>query len=359
MLRLPYGVDVASEIMQLITLTLAGCPTVCISSKWKKESIFVHIDNALFVGSHDEATEWKSHFLARARECGVQLNVEPSNDVAQQQDFVGLHLDFKQKTVALKKSFKVPPIDIQTAEDLERMLGKLIYAGTALALPLEKYKWAIKAYRRILSMTARLPARWTAPVLLSRVALQELHAWRSAVVENKPVKVLPAITHEDAPEVIIASDATPDGYGGVIFERGRLPEAFGGLWPSTPSSINEAETLAAAVLLLRFAPRLRNKRVLLWIDNTSTIARILKSARGGALEPHRIAEGIIAIAREYEFLIRVEYIESARNPADPISRQAPLDLELAKELVNEARGRQGTRARRARGRAEATSRRAP
>lgn len=358
MLRLPYGVDVASEIMQILTLTLAGCPSVCKQSQWRQLSIFVHIDNALFVGTQRDAELWKAALLERARECAVQLNVEESNNVNVEQDFVGLHFDFTKKTTCLKHSFKVPEIRINTAEDLERMMGKLIYAGTALGLPLHEFKWTIKTYRRILSLTARTPRCWTSPITLSRVVLREIQAWRNAVIANTPAPVEPSVLHSETPEVIVATDATPVGYGGVIFELGRLPEAFGGLWPSQPSSINEAETLAAAVMLLRFAPRLASKRVLLLIDNTSTIARILKAARGGALEPHRIAQSIIDIAREHNFAVRVQYIESARNPADAVSRQAPVDMELAMAVVNEAWGRKGCKARRARGRVEAPSRRA-
>lgn len=346
MKRLPYGIDAASEIMQLITLTLAGNAQTALNP-WTNARTSVHIDNVLAVGDERAVSQWRQFFLDRCRHCGVQLNDEPGNAVSRCQTFVGLQLDFKAKTVCLKPSFTVPDATPTTAEEFERLMGKLIYAGTALALPLQSYLWAIKCYRRVLSRMAKVPSSWTAPLSLSNSVIRELHAWRDTVLQNQPVPVrLPTAIPNDGvtPDIIVAADATPSSYGGVIFEPGVLPEAFGGFFPHELRSINEAETLAAGILLLRFVERLQHKRVLLLIDNTSTIGRILRADRGGHLQPHRIADEIISIAHSNHFSIRVQYIESARNPADAISRQCPLDLELAKQIVEHAWGRKGTRA---------------
>jgi hypothetical protein len=110
MKRIPYGHDAASEIMHIITSTLAGDPTYCKAeysagnaSAWN-DTTAVHIDNVMFVGP--QATDRAATFVKNCDAAGVQLNVEPGNEPSAVQEFVGMRFDFNNHTVALAKKLE-------------------------------------------------------------------------------------------------------------------------------------------------------------------------------------------------------------------------------------------------------------
>ena len=231
-------------------------------------------------------------------------------------------------------------------EDLERVMGRFLYGSVVLGLRLEQFLFAIKFYRRGLAAAARLPSKWTSALTPPPCVLRDLTSWQSIILANNPVTPNETLLDDgDSPTAVLATDATPNSFGGVLLRAGFEPVAFGGNFGFS-MHINLAEIAAAYIMLLRFAEDLAHSRLLLLIDNTSTISRVLRAARGGCIEPHRIATCIIDLANAYSFKIRVQYIASNRNPADAVSRQQDLDFDLchlALSMVDEARGRQLTR----------------
>jgi hypothetical protein len=278
---------------------------------------------------------------------GVQLNVEPGNEPSAVQ-FVGMRFDFNNHTVALAKKFiaKLPDLRVvRTTQDFESFMGKLLYGGAVLGVDWAQYLWLIKSYRKILSQLARFP-RHAVDLKLPRSAFFQLKKLLSVVRENVPCPVRKPVVRPGGlldVDAIIASDATIKGFGGVLLRRNHLPEAFGSLWPA-PKEINEAETTAAACMLSRFAPSLpRGCSVRLLIDNTSTIHRILNAQRPFCLEKHHIAQRLLDIAEQHGLTLDVQYIASAKNPADAPSRMEEPNTKLMEDVMQSAWGRIGTR----------------
>jgi hypothetical protein len=343
--RMPFGIDMASEIMQLILQTLADVDGAY------KDHLDIHIDNVMCVGSAKLCAQWAAMFKKRCSACGVTLNTEDTNQVRRHCTFCGIVFDFDRKTVAVK-ALTLAKIDRSyvarhtwTGEQLESHVSRLLYCSTVLAIDLSASYFLVKAYRRCLSAFAKHPRNWTSTATLPAKALSDLDVLTRTVLENKPVVVRdkPITNDGFTPDAVIVSDATPTCGGGILFMPGRLPEAFGCRWPNI--DINDAESLGAALLLKRWAPQLTNLRVLLRIDNTTSLHRILRASSGGCLEVNRIAAGLIDTAVEHGFKLRVEYISTARNPADAISRMAVVNDKLVADLLEEAWGRRGSRSR--------------
>lgn len=354
LLRMPYGMDVAAEIMQIVVCTLAGHSEYSVAGRWDGPDPVVHIDNAGLFATSAVCDRWRDMFTAACRECGVTLNKEEANTVSQCLTFVGIRYDLAATSVALKPGFNAPPPlgEVASVTGIEHFYGKCLYGAAVLGVELWRYLFALKWYRRLLAACARGSVRRADTLRVPPVVQRQAEELRAIVVRNDPCPLGTQApideNHDSPPDAVVATDATPAGFGGVLMIPGEMPQAFGGSWPAHVrhclKDINDAETLAAFVALRRFAELLRGKRVLLLIDNTSTISRVLRAARGDRhLEPSRVASEILNLGTHGGFKIRVEYIASARNPADALSRQRPVDVSLAADILNESLERKGTR----------------
>ena len=356
MTRLPYGADVASEVMHIITSALAGDPLYCkcageagIPASSFSRDCAVHIDNVFFGGPH--GAKRASLFLERCKRANAQLNKEEGNTFSTRQKFVGLKIDLEQGTVCLKDGFAKDIItgnSIRTCEDLERAMGKLLYGGAVLGVDWRAYLFLIKQYRRTLSVCARDDKEWTREFKFWRVARQQFEALLAIVRANQPVKVLPKVIDQeiDDPDYIVATDATPTSFGGLLPKPGCLPQAFGANFPERIDDINLAESVAAACVLQRFAeeigsnrPGQRQSKVLLLVDNTSAISRIANTDKHGRLDVDGVAPALRALAAKHGFSICVQYIRSQENPADAVSRMREPDMKLVDDVLTRARGR--------------------
>jgi hypothetical protein len=123
--------------------------------------------------------------------------------------------------------------------------------------------------------------------------------------------------HEDV-DAILYTDATPEGYGGVLLIPGQPPTAIGGVWRTRPASINLAEAAAVWQILLAFRDRLQGRRVLVRVDNTSALAHLQGVSRAwrSAQELRYVADSVKALALD----LRLEYVQSQDNEADGPSR---------------------------------------
>lgn len=355
MLRLPYGHDAASEIMHMIVSTLAGDPRYAKPIPGINAADFdkynaVHIDNVLISGPHGEAR--RNHFLGACKRCNVSLNVEPGNAFAWKQTFVGMQLDFANSCVSLKKGYgeKIELDDMRTCEDLERVMGKVLYAGAVLGVNWRNFLFLLKQYRRILALCGKKSTSWTEECRLWPVAREQLNKLVEIIRQNTPVKVTPSVELRDGvPHAILACDATPWSFGGMLLKPGHLPVAFGGVFGSE-ININVAEATAALCLVDRFHEELRGLNVLVLIDNTTAIAYINRGIRE-RLDPHGIGIAIRSIATQNDFRLRLQYIKSEDNPADSVSRQLEPNHQLAHAVMTRAWGSRKTKRHPAWGRA--------
>lgn len=352
--RLPYGVDAAAEIMQIVTEEMARLSAAALpdSSRFVTKA---HIDNALGVGQTvDDVTAWAREFSRLADVHGITLNDEPCNTPSQALDFVGIDMDFKGKMVRLRERFikGLPTVSeaLRTYQDLESAVGKILYGMAVLRVRQHPYHFFIKTWRRKLARLNR-PAddpsrlRWRDEPDLSPNVRNALERMLKVVKDNKWAPVYPLRTalksdlfsktgsekfFQDLP--IIVTDATLDSFGAVLYENGRITQAFGGRFDATAPSMAVAESAAALAAIARFADRIRNTTFVLLVDNTTTEISI---ARGHAknLSIDLAVDLIDGILRDIHAKVLVARVASGDNVADAPSRAKPLkDVCIQKSL---------------------------
>ena len=212
------------------------------------------------------------------------------------------------------------------------MIGKLLYASAVLNVDLVPFYYLLKWWRRHLSALARGVCDWTTKPHIpaaNRIQLEQLLA---IVERNTPALVTEAVTQPQLlPTVVICSDATLTGYGGVLLQRGHEPSAFGAAFATSPANICHAEATALLAAILQFGDDIRGQHVGLLVDNTSVLHAMRRE------NPRDLALGTIT-ARIRAALLRlnctvsVSHITSKLNPADAPSRFMKVDLHLVDAL---------------------------
>lgn len=354
--RMPYGVDCASEIMHIIVSTLAGDPKYAKPIEGIPVSDFdafnaIHIDNAFFSGPH--AKQRAAHFKAQCTKYNVTLNVDPGNEFAWEQEFVGLSIDLKNKRVSLKPGYgdRIDVEGMRTNEDLERIMGKVLYAGAVLRVEWSEFYFLIKQYRRILSKCGKHEASWKDGCKLWPTSQNQLLKLVGIIRENAPVQVHPSVLDvtDQEPHAIVVTDSTLEHFGGMLLRPGELPVAFGESFGVRFHDINFAEATAALCMLTRFREELRNLRVLLLIDNTTAETKINRGIQH-KMDHDGIGRAIEDLALANKFKLRLRYINTKENPADSVSRQLEPDVKLAEAVMQQAWGTKMCRRNRAWGR---------
>ena len=104
--------------------------------------------------------------------------------------------------------------------------------------------------------------------------------WLEPLRINAPVVVPPPLEKPTSDDFVLAVDATLSGWGAVLLERGAVPSTIGGNFNEAPTTINDAELLAALAGVRDFSTRLRGRGLVLLSDSTTTSAL----AKGPLLE---------------------------------------------------------------------------
>ena len=316
--RLPYGIDVAPEIMQIISEALGREAARGLDVKLK-----THIDNVMAVGSQDAVAAWAAAFKRVAAGAGATLNVEEANTPAQQIDFVGIRFDFGAKTVALKQHFlaKVSNLeDVHSLERFESLMGRLTYAYAVLGRSWLPVYYVIQWWRRVLSRLAKGELRWTdefkPPPFITRAVPRMIDAVRA----NEPAQV----PLREAPQLTLATDASMSGWGAVLMRTGDLPLSFGSRYDEEPPNITWAETAAVVGALCRFEDDLAGRTFTLLIDNTSSEA-VLRSQRPGTSPGHNaVALRVLQQLDHMRATMYVARVGTHDNVADEVSRGRPI-----------------------------------
>jgi hypothetical protein len=158
-LRLPYGIDAASEIVHLLVSEVARLAAMTASVR-----TYVHIDNVMAVGSLVDTTAFAAAFKSLATSFAMTLNDEPGNLPAPTTTFAGIRFDFVGKTVRLADRFVerlVAPVGPYSWTAVESWMGKLLYAAAILGLRLYRFHYLVKYYRRRLSDLAKARLPWS------------------------------------------------------------------------------------------------------------------------------------------------------------------------------------------------------
>ena len=166
-----------------------------------------------------------------------------------------------------------------------------------------------------------------------------------AVLEAMPDVVPDIFQRPDSP-VVIYTDASAEGsrvrIGGIIFEVGRRPAIFAHdvseqtrpLLGEGDTVINQAELLAAPLLVYSAPARLKGKDVIWFLDNTSAETALVKA--GGPTETMCFLALIAGAALGgLGAAVWYDHVGTNDNPADVLSRAG---LEDPAVLSNVERG---------------------
>jgi hypothetical protein len=322
--RLPMGHCASVDVMQLLTMVLAGCHEVVLPQfRCPGRSPQVWVDGARFAGTKSQVTVAIKFFIDTAREANATLKHAPQEETSY--EFVGVKFDHLRKEVSMgKKTRQQLPHSVPTrltAQDLEQLVGRMIFGAGIVGEPLAYYYLAFKRVRRVLNALNRGLLTPDSIVDLSDGCARRLDALLKRALQTRKF--------DGAPSMItgtLFTDATPTGWGAVYFDNLGRVHVAGDQWTSADKHkhINVLEVAAVRMGLTAFATLLEGVGKLeLVIDNTSAEHSIRKGNSKSAELCEAVADACRAVQRSGA-QVSIGYIRSAENPADGPSRQRPI-----------------------------------
>ena len=322
LLRMPYGLDGAAEIMQLLVSAVAGVDGV--AAKPAEADLAVHIDNVIAAGDIDTVTLWTTEFKQRAAKVRMTLNVEQSNTPAAKVPFCGAVADFAKSEIYLRHQFMFKlrtqlESGRSTVRHWQSLHARLVYAAALLGINMLATRdefFFTKIVRRLCNSVNNRTVSAEASCTLPPTAANGMRSVIAKVGANTPASVVSLDHSWASADNVLFVDATPKGWGAVYAAPGAKLEAFGASWESE-LPINEAETLAVFTALDELRnrhPGVEHSRVHLRIDNTSSLWAHRGRGKSGTLQY------IAAATRERFPHLTADYVASAANLADRPSR---------------------------------------
>ncbi|KAF5214321.1 hypothetical protein ECC02_013090 [Trypanosoma cruzi] len=175
------GYKASPEILQMITLAIAGVTTV-VHPLWAAPPLVrvdVWIDNIRIAVSKSDVTLWESQVLRNPDGCHASMGEERESD-ATQYAFLGAQFGHTHQAVSLSDGFfgsvcAMPALNSLAIAEMEVTASRFLYAAAILGTRLCDYYFFIKAVRRRLSALHRGIVLETSPtkIPLSAVGLGE------------------------------------------------------------------------------------------------------------------------------------------------------------------------------------------
>lgn len=319
--RLLMGHVCAPELQHIVTATLAGHPHYARHSAPLGLLPDIYLDGIRQPGSESECNVYEEWLESRARRARVTFKDSDSYN-GPIYTFLGLVYNHNTKTVCLSDSFlqKLPSAipRTMTYESLQSLSSRLIYAATAMRTYTVDYYWAIKAIRRKISAYNRGLIQPGDTVTLSPIVQKELQLWLVHTRDNVPMCPLQTTAMLG---YTLFTDASMDGWGGVLFTPAGLIYATGASW-ECHIDICQAEALAVERSLYCFESFIASSaHIDLRIDNTSVVFAIRK-LWADAYPISRVLQRVIPFASHHGWFLNASYVHTSQNLADPWSRNA-------------------------------------
>lgn len=321
--RLPMGIRVSPELMQLI-LTAVSPP-----EDNADVSTLRYVDNVLVAGSFEAVLAWRSRFLERCRAAGITINGEAVNEPHQRGVFCGRGYDFATKSTFIPEKELAALRDIRNGlhgvkclDDVAAILGHLIWAARIVGLPIPRFFYAVKFFRRV---SAKFQAnRKEAAILIWPSALPAFNAWLAGLLGSGEVPVDSLLCRP--PSVHVFTDATLTGFGGVAIDESGAISVVGERWTERDLKgfphINQLELRAIHRVLCSFSALVLDKDVQLYVDNAAALSTVDK----GASRSYWLSREMSYWALPRMSSLSAAYIPSHANPADEPSRGLPVCL---------------------------------
>ena len=324
MTRMPMGATVTPEIQQRLSVSLAQWAVNEVPPELGSVIYTVHIDNFRFLGSTEAVRMAGDKFIARCRKFNVTLNPEDLPG-----DFLGIHFNYEDRSVALTSKFvnKLKAVQSSsesgvprsmTISEFETLFGRLMFAAEVLQLPLYKWYYAIKFYRKFCSKMSKERQPDDTPILLWKAAHEQLCEWFACAIQN--VRRYPVDSDSNNGGVLF-TDASDAGFG-MVFIRGGTVIARGCKWSESRfwrdeqflPSINQRELFAVmegAEWLISLGVQIKD--IHLRIDNVAALSSIRKRRSNSFFLNKRLQQAGLRWAS-------ISYVSSEDNLADEPSR---------------------------------------
>jgi len=339
MTRVMMGHVAACELTQIVTSAIAGDPAVVQHQHVAAARVHVWIDGIRFYGTDRQVRASLAAARGVAEKCRATFK-DPDYSPAKRYQFIGMSVDHVAHTnrIADKTRNQLPePTPGQlSAREVERLVGRLLFAAGVTQDPIAKYYWVLKWARRVCNNVNR--GLWPEDFLVSvsPSMRRDINRWRAVATAAHAPRLVAA----DARAATLFVDATLSMYGAVLVLPTQQVLISGDYFDDgLESHINVRESQAALYGLQDFKRALVEQEIRivnLVIDNTSAehaINRNTSTSAQIAAVVARVAEA----ALELDIDVRARRIKSADNPADEPSRgvavsHAKLQAALAKRL---------------------------
>jgi hypothetical protein len=350
---LPVGISGAPELCQLIFGTIAGHPEYAakqhVLHTTKPAAIRVHIDDIGVRHHRDDTVLVERFFAERSRLTGVRFK---SSGVTGSPHyiFLGLLWDHDAKAIGLsdkllRKLAEAKRLILEetlTYADLESLSGRLIYADCALGQLLAYRYFTMKAIRHVLRAADVAGAVCVMPEHLQRALL----LWIDALSVKRMFPVRPLGNRQTA---WLFTDASLKGWGAVLVTSAGKVFVIGKSWTLEHKSgdISYLEALAVSRATVTLAPTLRAEEVAtlhVIVDNTSVEAAVRRGIARSPTVNWALLGGLLEL-KELSIGVTIRYIKSGDNPADCVSRGAPVNLDRLSVVVDRIRRQGGREAR--------------
>ena len=322
--KLPMGIAYAPEMIQTILhcVVFRSCQQTHFANPVQ---FHVHIDNVKLQHAEEPAVRRVADLIkAECHKWGLLINEELGTT------YCGVEMAHAQNAVRVAPhtlaKIPVSPPRCMAFADLREIVSRIIYAARVLRIPLACYYALIKNVRRIYS---KFPAP-NQSVVLWKLAYADLLAWIELIHKNtwtcRPHKTqvpscpTDAENNSDDRHLVLFTDASDIGYGALLLTPGNLL-SHSGRWDQKQLAyhITRKEMEAVAIAAKRWQAEIKNAKSLrIIVDNTS----VLFSLKKGSSHSYWMNKSLLEALRNLSPLpfTTVEYISSAKMPADGLSR---------------------------------------
>ena len=343
MTRMPMGLCVSAEIMQMATETIAGCLHATIPGRANlKTTNDVWIDGLRIAGSVTNVRSAINNINSIAKEIGAAFKAPPA--IANKYNFIGVSFDHDAHSVrvAEKTRKKLPATfpDTTTASFLEQTVARMIFAAGVLHFPLAPHYFALKFAIRVCHKLRHDKVSSDTQVTIPAYCKQQLDKWLRSCHQTFRV----AERSNTAPDILY-SDASKHGWGAVLIQASGEVSITGEPWSRhvnlTNNNINELEAIAVARAFSAFENKLSsNKNVDFRIDNTS-VERAVGRALARTFGINNFLAATLQTLGRDNYVYTTSFVKSADNLADAPSRGDLQPRDRGLNIINSSRGAVG------------------
>ena len=333
MKRIMMGHSASVELMQLLAGVVFGDPSVVKPQFSCAAQVRIWVDGAIFFGPHEQVAASIELAKRNARRFRASFKDDvsgPSKHVT----FIGAEWDFEQHTVRLarKTRDKLPRVlrPSMTAKEIEKMVGRLIFAGGLLQLPLATFHWALKWAKRVCNgiNTGRLGE--DSEVDIPKSVAGSLREWlRAAHGSSRP-----RVVDMAAERPVLFVDATPTTWGGIlVLPTGQVLLTGGKFVDALDAIIAVREAQAALYAFQDFRDALRHyKAVDLYTDNT-TAEHAFRNGKSSSAQLAGVVRDFVHDAIDIDIAVAVSRVSTKDNPADEPSRELEVNIDKLRNAL--------------------------